>query len=120
MTVHPLSRWLTVCLVGRHAIASTLIQDMRSIFHLASLHMCSRRMEVRMEATDGGPHLPCRRRLSDRVGGGTSRIRGAWNERGSSVDSHAQARGILQHRNTPGPDGLSPAQIVFGHPVWTR
>ena len=33
------------------------------------------------------------------------------------LSANVWVRGILQYRNTPGPDGRSPAQIVFGRPI---
>lgn len=33
------------------------------------------------------------------------------------IDDERLDRGLLELRNTPGPDGRSPAQIVFGHPI---
>ena len=34
-----------------------------------------------------------------------------------SIDDERMYRGLLELRNTPGADGRSPAQIVFGHPI---
>ena len=133
VTVDPLSGWLTVCSVGRHATASALIREMRNIFCTTGTP------EVLW--TDGGPQFTSRAfaeflarwavqhrvssphypqsngRAEAAVKYAAKLIRRVWNERGSSADSDAWARGILQHRNTPGPDGRSPAQIVFGRPV---
>jgi len=33
------------------------------------------------------------------------------------LDCDSFARGLLELRNTPGPDGRSPAQVLFGHPM---
>ena len=39
-----------------------------------------------------------------------------WNQQTQSVDRDKWAHGLLQWRNTPRSAGLSPAQMVFGHP----
>ena len=40
-----------------------------------------------------------------------------WDERTGQLDDELWTRGVLQHRNTPGRSGRSPAQIVFVRPI---
>ena len=44
-------------------------------------------------------------------------LRRCWNAHRGRLDKEAWTRGVLQHRNTPGSSGLSPAQLVYGRPV---
>ena len=44
-------------------------------------------------------------------------LRRCWSSRDQRLDPERWTRGILQLRNTPGPDGPSPAQLVYGRPV---
>ena len=43
-------------------------------------------------------------------------IRRCWDPQGT-LDADLWAQGILQHRNTPGPDGRSPTEVLYGRPV---
>ena len=44
-------------------------------------------------------------------------VKSCWDTRSRNIHKHKWASGLLQWRNTPRADGLSPAQIVFGHPA---
>ena len=44
-------------------------------------------------------------------------VRRCWNPRTGDVDNDKWAKGLLQWRNTPRDDQLSPAQVLYGHPV---
>ena len=44
-------------------------------------------------------------------------LRRCWDERTGQLDDELWSRGVLQHRNTPGRNGRSPAQMVFGRPI---
>ena len=44
-------------------------------------------------------------------------VKSCWDKRSHNLDRNKWALGLLQWRNTPRADGLSPAQIVFGHPA---
>ena len=131
VAVDPLSGWLTVRPVGQHATAAALIRELRSIFCVAGAP------EVLW--SDGGPqftsaafqafltqwavlhrtssphYAQSNGRAEAAVKYAAKLIRRCW--RDGHMDNDAWARGILQHRNTPGPDGRSPAQILFNAPV---
>ena len=44
-------------------------------------------------------------------------VRQCWETNLRTVNADKWAKGLLQWRNTPRADGLSPAQVVYGHPV---
>ena len=44
-------------------------------------------------------------------------VRQCWETNFRTVNADKWAKGLLQCRNTPRADGLSPAQVVYGHPV---
>ena len=44
-------------------------------------------------------------------------VRQCWEITSCTVNADKWAKGLLQWRNTPQADGLSPAQVVYGHPV---
>ena len=44
-------------------------------------------------------------------------IRRCWDPQKRKLNSDLWTQGVLQCRNTPGPDGRSPAEILYGHPV---
>ena len=131
VTVDPLSGWLTVCPVGRHASASTLIRELRALFCLTGA--------PEVFWSDGGPqftstvfqafltnwavqhrtssphYAQSNGRAEAAVKFAAKLIRRCW--RNGHLDNDSWVRGMLQHRNTPGPDGRSPAQILFHAPT---
>ena len=133
LAVDPFSGWQFVRPLGRTATTAQLKQELRSIFCMAGVP------EVLW--TDGGPQFTARAlavflrewRVQHRTSSpfypqsngraeagvkyAAKLIRRVWNERDGTVNQDAWVRGTLQYRNTPGPDGRSPAQIVLGHPV---
>ena len=44
-------------------------------------------------------------------------VKRCWDARTGNVNSDQWAKALLQWRNTPRDNGLSPAQVVFGHPA---
>ena len=63
------------------------------------------------------PHYPqSNGRAEAGVKAASKLIRRCWTAP-NGLDVDLWTRGVLQQRNTPGPDGRSPAQIVFGRPV---
>ena len=131
VTVDPLSGWLTVCPVGRHASASTLTRELRGIFCLAGApevlwsdngpQFSSTAFQAFLKNwavlhRTSSPHYPqSNGRAEAAVKFAAKLIRRCW--RDGHLDNDSWVRGMLQHRNTPGPDGRSPAQILFNSPT---
>ena len=129
LAADPFSGWQFVRSLGRTATAAQLRQELRGIFCVAGAP------EVLW--SDGSPQLTSRAlaaffsdwrvklRTSTRQSAGraeaafrhaTRLILRVWDGSGT-VNQDAWARGTLRYRNTPGPDGRSPAQIVLGVPA---
>ena len=124
------SGWQFVQDLGRNALTHQLIDATRNIFcHIGVSNTLW---------TDGGPQFRANafqaflkqwggtRRLSSpvypRSNGRDVKvtkklIRRCWDPQQRQLDSDLWAQGVLQHRNTPGPDGRSPPEILYGHPV---
>ena len=64
------------------------------------------------------PHYPrSNGRAESGVKAAKKLLRRCWDLRRCRLDEEAWTRGILQHWNTPGSHGASPAQIVYGRPI---
>ena len=131
VTVDPLSGWITVRPVGRHATARALITELRSIFCTAgapevlwsdggpqftSVAFQAFLQNWAVQHRTSSPHYAqSNGRAEAAVKFAAKLIRRCW--RDGHLNNDSWARGMLQHRNTPGPDGRSPAQILFGRPT---
>ena len=64
------------------------------------------------------PHYPqSNGRAESGVKAAKKLLRKCWDVRRERLDDDAWTSGILQHWNTPGSHGASPAQIVYGRPI---
>ena len=64
------------------------------------------------------PHYPqANGRAEAAVKSAKKLLRRCWDDLTGQLDDEKWTRGVLQHRNTPGPSGRSPAQVVFGRPM---
>ena len=133
VTVDHTSGWQFVTDLGIRAVASQLISASRDVFCMVGV--------PNTIWSDGGPQF-CAKSYQDflRRWGVAHRvsspaypqsngraeaavkttkklIRRCWDARTGRLDPELWAAGILQHRNTPGPDGRSPAEILFGRPM---
>ena len=133
VSVDHCSGWQFVQDLGRHALTHQLIDATRNIFcHTGVFNTLW---------TDGGPQFRAKA-FQDflKQWGVTHRvsspgypqsngkaeaavkvtkklIRRCWDPQKRKLDSDLWTQGVLQHRNTPGSDGRSPAVILYGHPV---
>ena len=133
VTVDHCSGWQFVQDLGWHAVTSQLIDATRTIFcHTGVFNTLW---------SDGGPQFRAKAyqdflkqwgvthrvsspeypqsngRAEAAVKIAKKLIRRCWDPQKGTLDADLWAQGILQHRNTPGPDGRSPAEILYGHPV---
>lgn len=133
VTVDHTSGWQFVQDLGERALTSQLIDATRTIFcHTGAFNTLW---------TDGGPQFRAKAfqeflrqwgvqqrvsspeypqsngRAEAAVKTTKKLIRRCWDPQRRRLDSELWTRGILQHRNTPGPDGRSPAEILYGRPV---
>ena len=68
--------------------------------------------------TTSSPHYPqSNGRAESGVKAAKNLLRRCWDLRKCRLDEAAWTRGILQHWNTPGSHGASPAQLVYGRPI---
>ena len=78
--------------------------------------MFLKRWQVRHELSSPG-YPQSNGRAEAAVEAAKKLLRGCWNWRDQRLDPELSNSGIMQLRNTPGPNGLSSAQLVFGMPV---
>lgn len=124
------SGWLFVENVGRHANTNKVISALLRIFCQVGI--------PEVIWSDGGPQftsfqfksfvkdwsiLHCvsspyyaksNGRAESAVKSAKKMLRRCWDVRRGTIDEQAWSRAVIQHRNTPGSSGRSPAQIVFG------
>jgi transposase InsO family protein len=127
------SGWQSVADLGTHALTSQLISATRDIFCIAGV--------PNTLWSDGGPQFRAtafqeflkrwgvtHRTSSPRYPQSNGRaeaavkatkklIRRCWNPQTRKLDQDPWVQGVLQHRNTPGPCGRTPAEILYGRPV---
>ena len=132
IVVDVLSGWQFCHHLGREATSSRVIAELKSIFCTSgapekifsdggpqySSHAFQMFMDRwKVEHIVSSPHYPqSNGRAEAGVKAASKLIRRCWTASGG-LDVEAWTRGVLQQRNTPGPDGRSPAMIVFGRPV---
>ena len=133
IAVDGFSGWRFINLLGNSAQARQLMSAMREIFCQVGVPQWImsdggpqftskafqdflRRWGV--EHRRSSPHYPqSNGRAEAAVKAAKKLIRCCWDGCRNQLDEERWTRGVLQHRNTPGRGGRSPAQIVFGHPV---
>ena len=117
---------------GKEATSNRVIAELRSVFCTAGapeklfsdggLQFTARAFQLFLsrwgiEHITSSPHYPqSNGRAEAAVKAASKLIRRCWTAEGG-LDVERWTRGVLQQRNTPGPDGRSPAQIVFGRPI---
>ena len=133
ISVDHCSGWQFVHDLGLHARTHQLIDATRNIFCYAGV--------FNTLWTDGGPQFRAKAfqdflrqwgvthrtsspeypqsngRAEAAVKATKKLIRRCWDPQSRQLDSELWTRGVLQHRNTPGPSGRSPAEVLYGHPV---
>ena len=133
ISVDHCSGWQFVTDMGRHATASQLVKSVRDLFCMAGV--------FNVVWTDGGPQFRSKEfqdfirrwgvkhytsspgypqsngRAEAAVKSTKKLIRRCWNPQSRQLDQELWVQGVLQHRNTPGPSGRSPAEILYGRPV---
>ena len=127
------SGWLFVENVGRYANTNKVISALLRIFCQIGI--------PEVIWSDGGPqftssqfkcfvsdwaishrisspyHAKSNGRAEAAVKSAKKLLRRCWDVHRGVIDEVAWSRGIIQHRNTPGSSGKSPAQIVFGKSI---
>lgn len=127
------SGWQTVFNLEKQAITSKLINATRDLFCIAGVpnvlwsdggpQFRSKAFQdflKRWGVTHGtsSPMYPQSNGKAEAAVKSTKKLlRRCWNAQTQQLDHDLWVQGILQHRNTPGPSGLSPAQILYGRPV---
>ncbi|KAF0307558.1 Transposon Ty3-I Gag-Pol polyprotein [Amphibalanus amphitrite] len=133
IAVDGFSGWRFIKLLGNCAQSKQLMSAMREIFcqvgvpqwimsdggpQFASKAFQDFLCRWGVEHRRSSPHYPqSNGRAEAAVKAAKKLIRCCWDDCRNQLDEERWTRGILQHRNTPGRGGRSPAQIVFGHPV---
>ena len=133
VAVDGFSGWLFVADLGPNAPAAKLISAVREIFCRVGVpdiiwsdggpqftsnafQTFLRNWQVTHERSS--PEYPqSNGKAESAVKAAKKLLRRCWCQRDQQLDPERWTRGILQLRNTPGPDGLSPAQLVYGRPV---
>ena len=133
VAVDGFSGWLFVADLGPNAPAAKLISAVRDIFCRVGVpdiiwsdggpqftsnafQTFLRNWQVTHERSS--PEYPqSNGKAESAVKAAKKLLRRCWCQRDQRLDPERWTRGILQLRNTPGPDGLSPAQLVYGRPV---
>lgn len=133
VTVDHYSGWQFVHEMGNHAITEKLITATRDIFcnvGVACILYSDNGPQFKAKAfqeflrqwgvrhVTSSPEYPqSNGRAEAAVKTAKKLIRRCWDPRTRRLKPDQWARGVLQHRNTPGPTGRSPAEILFGMPV---
>lgn len=133
VTVDHLSGWPTIAELGTDTSARKLINTMQSLFCFTgapdvfysdggpqltsgAFQAFLRRWGVEHRTSSPG-YAQSNGRAEAAVKSMKKLIAHCWCPRSRTLLQEEWTRGILQYRNTPGANGLSPAQVVFGRPV---
>ena len=127
------SGWPTTFNLGRNISATHIIGALREVFQDTAVptilysdggpqytsRVCQQFLqEWGVKHVVSSPHYPQSNGCAEAsVKGMKKLVKRCWDRRARTIDKDKWAKGLLQWRNTPRANGLSPAQVLFGHPA---